>query len=178
MTDTGKLQDLNLKPGDVVECVKTAGNWWTPGKHYTIQPSGGPIDDGGADIWNAALGWPGPEILFRVVSRASDAPKLWGDMTPEEKGALLLAQLDGKAIQVSRGNGWNNVLNPKWEPDCSYRVRPEPVREKLVMHGGAKRTGYFNFSGAGGVLPNDTHRITFDVVDGKPDCASIKMEEL
>jgi len=23
-----------------------------------------------------------------------------------------------------------------------------------------------------------THRITFDVIDGKPDCASIRMEEL
>ena len=29
-----------------------------------------------------------------------------------------------------------------------------------------------------GHLCRDTHRITFDLIDGKPDCASIKMEEL
>jgi hypothetical protein len=36
---------------------------------------------------------------WRIVSRAPAAPKLWRDMTPEEKGALLLAAHEGKVIE-------------------------------------------------------------------------------
>lgn len=104
---------------------------------------------------------------------ASDSPTLWRDMTPEQKGGLLLAQLDGKAIQVSRGNGWNNALNPKWEPDCAYRVRSEPERRTVVLHGAGYEWCQSDLAAYG-----DTHRITFDLLDGEPDCTSIKMEKL
>ena len=113
-------------------------------------------------------------------------PKLWKDMTPEEKGALLLARHEGKVIE------WNGLhtATGKWVgwTDCgdgylwdgtfsgngfAYRVKPEPVVVTVVMTGGV-----FSGFARGDEEPDDTHRITFDLVDGKPDCNSVKMEEI
>jgi hypothetical protein len=62
----------------------------------------------------------------------SDTPKLWRDMTPEEKGALLLAQHEGKAIECLDPSNESDVwdaLEPSWFEDLAYRVKPEPKNE-------------------------------------------------
>ena len=55
-------------------------------------------------------------------------------------------------------------------------MKPEPVRGTVTLEGN-------NTKGMGWVFgsrhPKDTtHRITFDLIDGVPDPASIKMEKL
>lgn len=63
--------------------------------------------------------------------------KLWKDMTPEEKGALLLAYHEGKVIEWCYGfcepstfrvdgSSAKGGMEPCWDPKCYYRVKPEP----------------------------------------------------
>jgi len=76
----------------------------------------------------------------RIISRAADdTPKLWHNMTDEEKGALLLADHEGADIHV-------------WEPLAeawrlldfgefmfldyrAYRVKPAATREPIKIQG-------------------------------------------
>jgi hypothetical protein len=60
-------------------------------------------------------------------------PKLWKDMTREEKGALLLAEHEGKVIEafgVSYPDVWYET-DPCWDDECPYRIKPEPKRETV-----------------------------------------------
>jgi hypothetical protein len=73
------------------------------------------------------------------MAQMTQEPKLWKDMTPEEKGALLLAHHEGKAIQTnyhpeSKYNTWEDNRSPTWSSVCAYRVKPaEPVVETSVL---------------------------------------------
>jgi len=101
----------------------------------------------------------------------TDGQKIWRNMTPEEKGALLLAEHEGKVIEFIGGGveDWSKA-EPKWADWCAYRVRPD--RETVTLYGSEDKA----FGKC--IQHNDTHRITFDTVDGKPDCASIRMERI
>lgn len=103
---------------------------------------------------------------------AAEAPTLWRDMTPEQKGALLLAHHEGKVIEALVGDKWREVACMGIET-MAYRVRLEPKREMVTLHG----AGY-EWTQADLPCGDDTHRITFDLLDGEPDCNSIKMEKL
>lgn len=105
-----------------------------------------------------------------------DTPKLWRDMTPEEKGALLLARHEGKEIESYRLSKMWRLCDPCWEDDVAYRVKPEPKRETVTVFGYA-HTGHWSLH-LGRENSGDQFRITFDLVDGEPDCASIKMERI
>lgn len=106
-----------------------------------------------------------------------DTPKLWRDMTPEEKGALLLAHHEGKVIQCFGVDLWHDEEWPFWHPEAAYRIRPEqsvePKRETVEIRGHVG-LGWSSLD----FDDDDTHRITFDLIDGKPDPASIKLEAL
>lgn len=63
--------------------------------------------------------------------------KLWKDMTPEEKGALLLAYHEGKVIEHTLWSekGWFEVKKGAdtalgWHDELSYRVKPEPKQPR------------------------------------------------
>lgn len=114
--------------------------------------------------------------------------KLWKDMTPEEKGALLLAYHEGKVIEWCYGfcepspfrvNGSSDKggMEPCWDPKCYYRVKPELVVTEVVINGGAT-AGVWGFDSILSPCVEDTHKITFNLVDGEPDCNSIKMMKL
>ena len=96
---------------------------------------------------------------------------LWKDMTPEEKGALLLAHHEGQVIEVW-SSGWRET-QPSWCDRLAYRVKPEPYRKQVVLYFGELRVGALVSR-----VRTDTHRITFDLVGGKPDCNSVKMEKI
>jgi len=104
-----------------------------------------------------------------------DTPKIWADMTPEEKGELLLADQEGKMIQMFENYRWARALTPQWYRWVAYRVEPEPKRETVTMVGYEIRGWYFAKKNSQAV---DTHRITFDTIDGEPDCDTICMERL
>ena len=134
-----------------------------PPYHYPIPRNGGFLayhDDGTFSLGN------------RNWDIASEVYPLWRDMTPEQKGALLMAHHEGKVIETFYAGKWK-VCQPEWVDECAYRVRTEPRRETVVLHG----AGY-EWTQADLPCEDDTHRITFDLLDGEPDCASIKMEKL
>lgn len=111
--------------------------------------------------------------------RNEDKPKIWRDMTPEEKGALLLAEHEGKIIEawgLSYPDMWHADYHA-WEDNCAYRIKPEPKRERVVLVGRMDTPDSWAFF-ISEVDPFDSHRITFDTIDGKPDPSSIKIEEV
>lgn len=167
--DVGTLRELDVNPGDVVivqstwrgESVQNGVEWiikrsdgtW----HYGVKPDY-VSDHKGVRLCNITH--------FRLISRATPHPKLWRDMTPEEKGALLLSAHEGKVIEYwKRGTGGWSVKPNVWSAHESYRVKPEPVRETVVFD-----DKYYSFKIMKG------RRITFNTIDGVHDCTSVKME--
>lgn len=163
---TGTLAELNVKPGDVVQNyanpVMNGGVWIVRNiegdQVLGVKDEYGPYHKGvplsGSYIW-------------RIVSRAPDpaTPKLWLDMTREEKGALLLAHHEGKVIEYCDDGPWFACRGePKWLDRNAYRVRPEPTRETVGLYIGKDRERF--------PLPIGT----IDLLDGKPDLSSIKPE--
>jgi len=172
----GTLKELNVKPGDVVECVY---QWYSETEPYEIG-SYYTVNNYSEVTGKNANGATGICAKWRIISRASDdTPKLWRDMTDEEKGALLLAEHEGEVIEYSfmGEEDWAYIPSPNWTATHAYRVKPEPVRETVTLYGGeAQRHGgtwAFDYCTA-----RSTHRITFETVNGKPDCSTIRMEKL
>jgi hypothetical protein len=96
-------------------------------------------------------------------------------MTDEEKGALLLAHHEGKVIEVFDYGYWLPFFIGDLSDGMIVRVRPpEPKRETVSIYGAPSKHIQWCLDQCG----LDTHCITFDLIDGKPDCASIDMEEL
>lgn len=46
---------------------------------------------------------------------------------------LIQAFAEGKTIQVKTFNGWKNI-EPKWDNNCDYRIKPETIKVYLVKH--------------------------------------------
>ena len=130
-------------------------------------------------VWHRNDG--SPEEFYKhnpdlyLIAEWTDTPTLWKDMTPIEKGALLLAHQEGKVIERSHNQGttWKEKTNGLWHENHAYRVKPETTVETVTLYGAAQYRWKFNPTMAG-----DTHRITFNLIDGKPDPSSIRMEEL
>lgn len=163
---TGTLKELNVQPGDVVQVLG--------GKSWEIVG----IDNNGNYLINDPPARHLSNTLpFRIISRAYDVPKLWRDMTDEEKGALLLSAHEGKVIQAwSDKLGWVDWTRPAWAGSCAYRVRPEPKRETVTMEWAYEKGGKDGY--AHPKNNSATHRITFDMIDGEPDPASIRMDAI
>ena len=168
--DVGTLKELGVVVGDVVEYVSGSPTHdYRLGDRYTCTIKDGEL------IVRYERGWfnsvEEDSWLYRIISRANPKPKLWRDMTPEEKGALLLAAHEGSQLQYIHNRDWTNC-NEVFSEFHAYRIKPHPKIETVTLHGRPdvqwvlERCKY------------DTHRITFQTIDGKPDCASIKMEEL
>lgn len=162
--DVGTLRELDVNPGDVVEYIDTGAKQTVVGTDHNGRFVGDRCIEGES--------WLSERNCWRLVSRAQ--PTIWRDMTPEEKGALLLAAHEGKAIEFMNDFDtpeWKKAA-PKWASWCYYRVKPEPVRETVSGWWNGK-----NFHNTANYVDR-THRITFDTIDGKPDCNSVKMEAI
>jgi hypothetical protein len=100
----------------------------------------------------------------------------WSDLTPEQKGALLLAHHQREKIEYrySTNGNWHVVTRPMWAPEAFYRVKPHvPIRETKTIYGGKE---HWNFDGYQSTY--DTHIIIFDMIDGEPDCSSVRMVKM
>lgn len=164
--EVGTLAEIGAKPGDVVE--------WPGIGEYLVLNSGGVVSKVSGGLLKDGMDYPGNR--FRIVSRAEETPKLWRDMTPEEKGALLLAMHDGLKVEFCSAGKW---LEKKFMPfldDHAYRIKPEPKVETVTLMT-AKVYDWISEPESGCGSQN-THRITFNLIDGEPDCNSIKMEKL
>lgn len=117
---------------------------------------------------------------YEPVGDTPALPPIWNDMTDAEKGALLLADYEGKVIEYydSHLSSWlvDHGFDPQQNPDVRYRVaEPAPVLETVKLIGGYEHGwGFYSELEA----PNETHLITFNTIDGAVDLDSIKMEEL
>lgn len=101
---------------------------------------------------------------YDLVEEWKDEPKLWKDMTDEEKGALLLAHHEGKIIEyyTKVNPEWVKVYNPPWCDNYAYRVKPGAVIK----------------SDSFGIVRNGCgYNITFITIDGEPDCSSVRMSK-
>jgi len=119
MNETGTLEELNVKPGDVVENQKS--NY-----QYTITE----------DMYVGCVKVMYSVDPYRIISRAPDTPKLWLDMTAEEKGALLLAHQEGKVIEWYCFDMWLTDGSIEWKDCIAYRVKPKPKVEVVALGGG------------------------------------------
>ena len=161
MTKIGTLAEIGAKPGDVVEFQGGARPIYTIG--VSIYGKLIDVDDGGELC---------EYMPFRIVSRASDKPKLWRDMTPEEKSELLLAHHEGKDIEIRLGTlergEWRVTCHPWWQSGNAYRIKPEPKVETVTTHGTWCNKGK---------MPKTqyVYEITFNLIDGKPDWNTAKV---
>ena len=104
--ETGKLKELNVKPGDVVECVDhgVTEDHLTVGKYYGIV--NGPMIQtdmgswwGDGDLAHTAF----PMLAeFRIISRA--ATNL--DLTAIKTRSILAKQIIGKVEVMNNGKVW------------------------------------------------------------------------
>lgn len=112
---------------------------------------------------------------YRDPTNPAQVP--WGKWSEEAQKEVVWAAHRGKEVQFCHTNGvWMLALPPDWGGSIAYRIRPEPKRETLTIIGFRCGRDCWVFTEAR--HQKDTHAITFDVIDGQPDCASIKMEEL
>ena len=106
--------------------------------------------------------------------------KPWKDLTDTEKGALLLAKHEGKEIEVYRGMYVLKKWVPQWISNldssiacCDIpRVKPEPV---VLVRSIPIASDCWAYDPDCHGEP--AYTITFNVIDGKPDFASVKMQD-
>lgn len=164
MSDIGTLKELGVGVGDVVIHIDD------PECEMTITECPPRIGSYFEDHWR--LTWGGHAGLFgrerfRLVSRANQ-PKPWSDLTAEEKGALLLARYEGKVVENGDGLGkwWTSEYKPFFIDAGYYRIKPNPKTETVTLFYKRFDTGAHHEVG------------TIDLVDGVPDCGTLKMEAL
>jgi len=164
--------ELGYNVGDTVRCFDSWVNYVID-KTYKLIP-----DETGALRTNS--GYNGYSGSWELVSRAGssnadDEYLIWGDMTPVAQGALLLAEHNGAAIQQSEdGCKWVDFNHkPMWLNAIKYRVKPaDPV---VVTH---ELFGQQKSFWRGPQAESDTHKITYNVIDGVIYCASVRMMEI
>ena len=172
------LAKHDVQPGDVVQ--------WDDSEYVALQE---PKPTNADSVWAGTEepGWISGGAMCRVISRANPQPALapdttnpdrkpLRDMTDAEIGALVRAKNEGQVIECfydGECSAWVSC-DPEWCPDDIYRTRPpEPKRETVKCHWGS-----WGFTLGHSSSDRDTHVITFDTIDGQPDCASIRMEPL
>ena len=99
--------------------------------------------------------------LQNIVAEWRDEPTVWGDMTPEQKGALLLAHHEGRGVQALLRDGWADCPYPLWDNSYAYRIKPEPVVETRDVY-------------VSGTPPIKIG--TINLIDGTPDPATLNLE--
>lgn len=101
--------------------------------------------------------------------------KTFSELSKEEKGELLLAHHERKVIEwLDYNDQWNIIKSPCWDDDTCYRIKPETKTETVTLYGDHPQTqGFADYR-----YSYDTHKLTFNVIDGIIDCGSVKLEEL
>jgi len=106
---------------------------------------------------------------YDLIAEWTDTPTIWADN--EGWGDWTSAgdwDITNNDVQFECVDGIHKV---RTRP----RIKPEPKRETVTLTGLDR--GYWCF-GSDRVKVRDTHRITFDTIDGEPDCSTIRMERL
>ena len=98
----------------------------------------------------------------------------WKDLSRQEQGELLLAKHEGRTIEqwsfssCGLPGSWWSRRNPNFnDEDSIFRIRPDPIitRAKLVW---ANQ----------GFMFDHEFELSFNLIDGEPDCSSVTMRPL
>lgn len=192
-----KEEPNSMEPEEVCEAEKrgykkviiTANvGGWPAGTVAWMDPSdcisGKAYNDDCSDSWFHTVGpnceWFTPEEEEKeedksVLVDVYNIDKPWGELSPEEKGALLLHHHEGGAIECFQWDHefWQHFRYPSFDGTSIYRAKKlEPVVETVVL-------GYSSVYGVEDIPDGTaTHTITFKRIDGEPDCGSVTMEKL
>jgi hypothetical protein len=165
------FEDLGYKAGDTVRCTGSNPYFdkYKTGDIFTLELN----DYGniGIDLCNGSLGdW---ELVYDPIDLT------WGDMTPEQQGALLLAHHQGKTIEMLLvySKVWHTLTGkPEFQPEYAYRIKPEPVVVHHEMHNRVHDGKLESFTK--GKHFTSTYVLTYDTEDGVPVCSSVKLSKL
>jgi hypothetical protein len=106
-----------------------------------------------------------------MIDLSNPLGQVFGLMPPETQEAMKDARAAGARIERFDTQWVWNQTDGFWK-HIAYRVKPAPIRETVTLYFRLDERAYQER------LDNDTHRFIVPLIDGKPDCASIKMEEL
>ncbi len=102
-----------------------------------------------------------------LIAEWTDKPRSWSELTDAEKGALLLAQHEGKAVQVWAY--WQAI--PSWRDteismdtdmgtdSYAYRIKPEPFVDTVTLYGS-------NVTWTPTQTDSDTRKLSIPIKDG------------
>lgn len=115
-------------------CQVNIGNWLTEGKEYELlEVFDNEVkvlcDDGVSAIVIMSN-------LFQIKAEETmkEEYKLFGELSPEEQGALLLAHHNDETIEVYGCDcGWKVCIGmPSWFTDLRYRVKPKELTKPSI----------------------------------------------
>ena len=161
-TQTGTLEELNVKPGDVVEMVTNEDADFI-GEIFDIREDG---RAGSRGVGSFNPKYDGDfKRTWRLISRAT--PLTWGDMTDAEKGASSVMDCIEYIDEM-----FDSELAERARSELG--IKPEPLVETVTLYGAySSGSDSWNFWDS---IAKKTHRITFTTTNGEPDLDSIKME--
>jgi len=162
---TGSISEIGAKVGDIVECVHWKGDFYTEGKCYPVVNRYGcmQFSIGTLDILGEWKMVTKKELPYGHVQLPDGSTV---DLLSQDvKSALINCKL---IYQYFTNNGWKVIDIPYWVNTTTYRVKPQPKIETVTLDSADIRFKEF-LRGA---------TITFNLIDGVPDCNSIKMEKL
>jgi hypothetical protein len=165
------FEELGYKAGDTVRCTGSSPYFhvYNTGDIFTLELND--YGNTGIGLCNGSLGdW---ELVCDPIDLT------WGDMTPEQQGALLLAHHQGKTIEVKShvSDRWIKVKQPMFtQSSYYYRTEPEPVVVHHEMHSGDQDGDIYGFSWV--KCSDSTYVLTYDTEDGVPVCSSVKLSKL
>jgi len=184
MSEVGTLKELGVQVGDVVEYTAIGEPMWKP-KTFVFAGYVGEIPYSKDQVFGGETNLrTDNRAIFRIISRATSPLRTWAELTLAEKGALLLAHHQGEVIEWSYKLPWRTAeLNSKtgcvaWDKSCYYRIKPQPKIETVTAYYRMDWTGQMVVDHNDNCGEKGPFRITFQTIDGKPDCASVKMEEV
>ncbi len=111
------------------------------------------------------------KTLFEVVQ--GQPMQIFKDLTDNEKGALLLAQHNGEAIQCLAyfGQEWVLSSQPCWADDSFYRIIPKPKYKTTTVDTGREMFKYVEIEALNDALElistlnmTEEDRITFNAL--------------
>lgn len=95
----------------------------------------------------------------------------------EIRDALYAHTESGGKVQSWGGWGWALCEEPAFNPNLTYRAVKKPEVIEVVMYTKSPTASYWGHTADPDPVGR-THKITFNLVDGVPDCNSIKMVAL
>lgn len=185
MTEGKRLQDLDLKPGDVVRCVFADTPEFSKGTYYKVRFDGVIKSDTGSDY---------VEGMTTLSTFEQTYPKKESNMkysewkihnggpcpvSPDTKVEFQLYTESRKEAEEANNPIHAGYEALKWERIICYREVIEPKRETVTHY--IYQTTYDDTWGISTVhCPEDrnVHKITFETEDGEPAVDTIKMTKL